>query len=51
MSGGDRALRGDRGLLFRPEGRGEGSRGGWGVQPQEILHELELVRCGKTQLL
>ena len=38
----------DRGLLFRSEGRGQGSRGGWGAQPQETLHELELVRGGKT---
>jgi len=30
VSGGDRALRGDRGLVFRPEGRGQWSRGGWG---------------------
>ena len=30
VSGGDGALRGDRGLLFGPEGRGERSRGGWG---------------------
>lgn len=51
VSGGDRALRGDRGLLFTPEGRGQGSRGGWRVQPQETLHELELVRGRKTQLL
>ena len=48
VSGGDRALRGDRGLLFRSEGRGQGSRGGWGAQPQETLHEVELVRGGKT---
>ena len=48
VSGGDRALRVDRGLLFRSEGRGQGSRGGWGAQPQETLHELELVRSGKT---
>ena len=48
VSGGDRALRGDRGLVFRPEGRGQRSRGGWGPQPQETLHELELVRGGKT---
>ena len=48
VSGGDRALRGDRGLLFRPEGRGQGSRGGWGAQPEETLQELELVRGGKT---
>ena len=48
VSGGDRVLRGDRGLLFRPEDRGQRSRGGRGPQPQETLHELELVRGGKT---
>ena len=48
VSGGDRVLRGDRGLLFRPEGRGQRSRGERGPQPQETLHELELVRSGKT---
>ena len=50
VPGGDGALRGDRGLLFRPEGRGQRTRGE-GAQPQGTLHELELVRGRKTQLL
>ena len=50
VPGGDRALRGDRGLLFRPEGRGQGTGEG-GAQPQETLQELELGRGGRTQLL
>ena len=50
VPGGDGALRGDRGLLFRPEGRGQRTRGE-GAQPQGTLHELELARGGRTQLL
>ena len=44
---GRRALRGGRGLLFRPEGRGRGA-GRVGARPQGTLHELESVRGGKT---
>ena len=50
VSGGDGALRGDRGLLFRPEGRGQGTGEG-GAQPQGTLLELEVSRGGRTQLL
>ena len=35
VPGGDGALRGDRGLLFRPEGRGQRTRGE-GAQPQRL---------------
>ena len=44
---GRRALRGGRGLLFRPERRGRGA-GRVGARPQGTLHELESVRGGKT---
>ena len=47
VPGGDGALRGDRGLLFRPEGRGQ-QTGQGGAQPQGTLHELELARGRKT---
>ena len=50
VPGGDGALRGDRGLLFRPEGRGQRTGEG-GAQPQETLLELEVSRGGRTQLL
>ena len=50
VPGGDGALRGDRGLLFRPEGRGQ-QTGEGGAQPQETLLELEVSRGGRTQLL
>ena len=50
VPGGDGALRGDRGLLFRLRAEDTG-QGREGAQPQGTLHELELVRGRKTQLL
>ena len=50
VPGGDGALRGDRGLLFRLRAEDTG-QGREGAQPQGTLHELEVSRGGRTQLL